>query len=170
MKKKMLFLIGGILIGVVLALGGAEMIERTSGIEFCSSCHSMKAVAQAYEEDIHGGMNKFGVKAHCVDCHLPHDNVVQYVSAKAYSGAKDVLGELFWAKSFDWMGNLQHREEFTYSSGCRQCHDLNAIRYEIPKAYLAHRDYKMGVVKSCVHCHQHVGHKDIKDYLIKQQL
>ncbi|MDD2464423.1 MAG: NapC/NirT family cytochrome c [Desulfobulbus sp.] len=167
----MLFLLlCGILVGLGLALGGAEMIERTSGVEFCASCHSMKAVAQAYEEDIHGGRNKFGVQAHCADCHLPHNNVFSYVTTKAYNGAEDVLGEMFWAKSFDWIGNLKRREEFTYDSGCRKCHNLDAIRYEIPKAYLAHRDYKMGIVKTCVHCHQHVGHKDIKGYLIKQQL
>ncbi|MDR2550930.1 MAG: NapC/NirT family cytochrome c [Desulfobulbus sp.] len=169
MKKTLLFLLAGTLVGIGLALGGAEMIERTSGVEFCSSCHSMRPMARAYEEDIHGGRNRFGVKARCVDCHLPHDNVLDYVVAKAYSGTKDVLGELFWVKTFDWVGNLQHRERFTYSSGCRQCHDLNAIRYQIPKAFLAHRDYKMGIVASCVHCHRHVGHKDITGYLTQQQ-
>lgn len=170
MKKTLLLLLCGILVGLGLALGGAEMIERTSGVEFCASCHSMKAAARAYEADIHGGSNKFGVRAHCADCHLPHDNVFSYLTTKGSNGVEDALGELFWAKSFDWIGNLHNREAFTYSSGCRKCHDLGTIRYEIPKAYLAHRDYKMGIVKSCVHCHQHVGHKDIKGYLIKQQL
>ena len=50
------------------------------------------------------------------------DNVYHYVTAKAYTGVKDVLGELFWAKSFDWINNLAHRKDFTYTSGCMQCH------------------------------------------------
>ncbi len=166
--KKIFFLIcGGIILGLVLSLATAEMIERTSGREFCSSCHSMKGVARSNEGDVHGGMNNLGFIAKCADCHLPHDNVFHYVTAKAYTGAKDVLGEIFWADSFDWVGNLQHREKFTYTSGCVKCHDLSVIRYEIPKAFLAHKDFLSGKEPSCVKCHEHVGHKDIKDFLVK---
>ncbi len=168
MKKIFLLICCGIVLGVVLSLGAAEMIEKTSGREFCSSCHSMKGVAKSNAGDIHGGMNKLGFVAKCADCHLPHDNVFHYVTAKAYTGAKDVLGELFWADSFDWVGNLQHRESFTYTSGCVKCHDLSVIRYEIPKAFLAHKDFLSGKVPSCVKCHENVGHKNIKDYLVKQ--
>ena len=168
--KKIIFLLlsFGVVLGLVISLGSAEMIEHTSGVEFCSSCHSMKGVARSYAEDIHGGMNKHGFKAKCADCHLPHDNVFSYVTAKAYTGAKDVLGELFWADTFDWVGNLEHREKFTYTSGCVKCHDLSVIKYEIPKAYLAHKDFLSGKVPSCVKCHENVGHKNIKDFLVKQ--
>jgi len=166
--KKIFFLICcGVTLGIVLSLGAAEMIEQTSGEEFCSSCHSMKGVARSNKGDVHGGMNKHGFIAKCADCHLPHDNVFHYVATKAYTGAKDVLGELFWADSFDWVGNIQHREKFTYTSGCLKCHDLNVIRYEIPKAFLAHKDFLSGKEPSCVKCHEHVGHKNIKDFLVK---
>ena len=168
MKKLFFIVFLGVCIGLVVALAAAEMIERTSGDNFCSSCHSMQGVVHAYQQDIHGGANANGVKAKCVDCHLPHDNVVQYVVAKAYSGSKDVLGELFWADSFDWVGNLKERKEFVYTSGCQKCHDLDAIHYKIPKAFLAHKDFKTGKVASCVQCHEHVGHKNIKDFLVKQ--
>ena len=167
MRKITLLIFGGIVLGLVLSLGAAEMIEHTSGKEFCASCHSMEGVALAYEGDVHGGMNKNGFSAKCADCHLPHDNVFHYVTAKAYTGVKDVLGEFFWADSFDWVGNLKHREDFTYTSGCVKCHDLSVIRYEIPKAYLAHKDFLSGKEPSCVKCHEHVGHKHIKDFLVK---
>jgi cytochrome c-type protein NapC len=166
--KKIFFLICcGIILGLVLSLTAAEMIEQTSGREFCSSCHSMKGVARSNTGDVHGGMNKLGFIAKCADCHLPHDNVFHYVTAKAYTGAKDVLGEIFWADSFDWVGNLQHKEKFTYTSGCVKCHDLTVIRYEIPKAFLAHKDFLSGKEPSCVKCHEHVGHKNIKDFLVQ---
>jgi cytochrome c-type protein NapC len=167
--KKILFLIFcGIIIGLFLSLMAAEMIERTSGVTFCSSCHSMKGVSRSYAEDIHGGMNPLGFKAKCTDCHLPHDSVFHYLTAKAYTGAKDVLGEIFWAKSFDWIANLQNKEDFTYTSGCLKCHDLGAIHYDIPKAFSAHKDFLSGKVKSCLQCHENVGHKNIKDFLVKQ--
>ncbi len=167
--KKVIFITSfGIILGLFLALGTAEMIEKTSGHEFCGSCHSMEGVTLSFAQDIHGGNNKKGFSAKCADCHLPHDNVFHYVTAKAYTGAKDVLGELFWADSFDWPGNLKHKKEFTYTSGCIKCHDLSIIRYDIPKAFLAHRDFLSGKVRSCVQCHENVGHKYIKDFLVKQ--
>jgi len=108
-----------------------------------------------------------GFSAKCVDCHLPHDSVFHYVTAKAYSGTKDVLGEIFWAKSFDWIGNLKNKEEFTYTSGCLQCHDLKSMQYKIPKAFLAHKEFLMGKVTSCVKCHENVGHKNIREAIVK---
>jgi cytochrome c-type protein NapC len=168
MKKIFLVLLCGISIGLAIALLAAEMIERTSDKAFCSSCHSMQAVSRAYTEDVHGGMNTMGFSTKCVDCHLPHDNVFHYVKTKAYSGAKDVLGELFWAKSFDWISNLQNKEHFVYTSGCLKCHDLNAIRYNIPKAFVAHKEFLSGKVTSCLKCHENVGHKNIKDHLMKK--
>lgn len=165
--KKLFLLFGvGSCLGLVLALAAAETIERTSGLQFCSSCHSMQGMAHAYQADIHGGANDRGLKARCVDCHLPHDNVLLYVAMKAYDGTKDVLGEMFWADKIKWPDHLKQREEFTYSSGCQKCHDLEAMRYKIPKAFLAHKDFKTGKVASCVHCHEHVGHKNIQDFLV----
>ncbi len=165
MKKFFLILICGIIFGLLLSIGSAEMISKTSGAPFCSSCHSMKGVTAAWKEDVHGGNNKNGTKAKCATCHLPHDNIFTYVKAKAITGVKDVLGEMFWADTHDWVGNLERRKEYTYTNGCQKCHDLDAIRYEIPKAYLAHRDFKTGKVTSCIHCHEHVGHKNIKAHL-----
>ncbi len=168
MKKILFVLICGIIIGLAVSLVAAEMIERTSGKAFCSSCHSMRAVSNAYTEDVHGGNNTQGFRAKCVDCHLPHDSVLHYLSAKAYSGAKDVLGEIFWAKSFDWTANLKNREQFTYTSGCLACHDLSAMHYDIPKAFPAHKAFLSGKVTSCLACHETVGHKDIRDALNRQ--
>ncbi len=166
MKKLFACLSFGVLFGLIVALGSAEMIGQTSGVEFCSSCHSMEGAAQSYTLDVHGGNNPYGVKAACADCHLPHDDTYNYVSTKAYNGIKDVYGEFFRAEQFDWVGHLKNRQDFTYSSGCQKCHHLDAIRYEIPKAFLAHRDFARGVVTSCLQCHEHVGHKNIKDFLV----
>jgi len=165
MKKALILVVFAILVGVGISFVGAEMIERTSGDDFCSRCHSMKGAVAAYDEDVHGGNNKLGFKAKCVDCHLPHDNVFVYTKGKAYTGIKDILGELFWADTVDWKARLEQRQEFTYSNGCEKCHNLNVIQYEIPKAFLAHKDYKTGKVTTCIKCHEHVGHKNIKAHL-----
>ncbi|MCK9175220.1 MAG: NapC/NirT family cytochrome c [Desulforhopalus sp.] len=169
MTRFLLVVVLGIIIGLGIALVSAEMIERTAGVEFCSSCHSMEGMVEAYGNATHGGNNKVSFRAKCTACHLPHDNVLHYIIVKAESGMKDVLGEAFWVDSVDFVGNLKNREEFVYTSGCLQCHDMEAMKYDIPKAYLAHKDFKNGVVKSCVRCHEHVGHKNIKDHLVKNE-
>ena len=166
MKKILILLSFGVLFGLVLSLGIAEMIDRTGDRAFCGSCHTMEPVALSYAQDIHGGNNERGFSAECVDCHLPQETVTHFVIMKAIDGTRDFLGEMFRADSYDWIGNLQNRIAFTYSSGCVRCHDLSAIRYKIPKAFLAHRDFLSGKVASCVKCHEHVGHKNIQDYLI----
>ncbi|MBN1967836.1 MAG: NapC/NirT family cytochrome c [Candidatus Delongbacteria bacterium] len=165
MTKKVLYIIIGIIFGAIISIISAEMIEHTSDINFCSSCHSMKGVSESYLLDVHGGNSKHAVKAKCADCHLPHNNVTNYLITKGYTGAKDVLGEIFWAESFDWVKNLENRQEFTYSSGCLKCHDIENMKYEIPKAFIAHKDFREGKVRSCVECHEHVGHKNIKNFL-----
>ncbi|PID30209.1 MAG: cytochrome C [Candidatus Cloacimonadota bacterium] len=168
MKKTISLILIGVIIGVVVSLISAEMVEHTSGVEFCSSCHSMEGMTEAYKLDVHGGYNKNGTKAKCSDCHLPHNNVVNYLFAKGYTGVKDVIGEIFYADGIDWIPRLENRADYTYSSGCKKCHDLKAMREDIPKAYLAHKEYEMGRVKSCVECHRHVGHKNMIDHLKKR--
>jgi cytochrome c-type protein NapC len=169
MKKLFFILICGILAGCTLSLVAAELIERSSGKEFCASCHTMQVPAAAYLADIHGGNNRVAFKAQCVDCHLPHDNVFHYMAAKVYTGTKDILGEMFWAKSVDWVANLQNRQKFTYTSGCLKCHDLKTMHYDIPKAFLAHKAFLSGKVTSCLQCHRGVGHKDIREALVSQK-
>ena len=55
----------------------------------------MEPMRDAYLNDIHGGKNRVGVKADCVACHLPHDNVLNYVFRKAYNGATEAAAMVF---------------------------------------------------------------------------
>ena len=55
-----------------------------SDAETCANCHVMDA---AYENWYHGPHEKW---TECVDCHLPHDNVVSYYIEKGRTGMHDV--------------------------------------------------------------------------------
>lgn len=57
----------------------------TSSPRTCTNCHVMDA---AYENWYHAPHESF---TKCVDCHLPHDNIVSYYYVKFASGAHDVL-------------------------------------------------------------------------------
>ncbi len=50
----------------------------------CNNCHVMDA---QYENWYHGGHRNV---TECVDCHLPHDNIVSYYIAKGRTGMHDV--------------------------------------------------------------------------------
>jgi nitrate/TMAO reductase-like tetraheme cytochrome c subunit len=169
MKKTVVMIFCGIIIGLILSLTTAEMIDRTSDVTFCSSCHSMQDASRSFAEDVHGGMNSSGFKAKCVDCHLPHDSVVHFITAKAYTATKDLVGEIFRKKPIVRTANLKSKDSFTYTSGCLQCHDLGAIHYKAPQTISAHKDFISGKATSCLTCHENVGHKHIKNFLVKQK-
>ncbi len=167
-------LLAGVLIGAFIASIGsliaADQIERTNTPEFCASCHEMEVFYQTWEAGAHGSANKGAVHATCTDCHLPpaHDGMVSYLWAKGTSGTKDIVNH-YLGRAPDWVANLEHRDVFTYESGCLNCH-VELVAPGIPlKAYLAHRDYLTGETEStCISCHAEVGHGNLK-YMINQQ-
>ncbi len=72
-----------IALGVFLFVTGAPAYAGTSP-STCANCHVMDA---QYENWYHAGHAQV---ATCVECHLPHDNLVHYYLAKAQTGLHDV--------------------------------------------------------------------------------
>jgi len=158
--------VGGILT-MMLVLASGFMIETTNTDTFCISCHAMTPFRDAWKQAVHGGKNPQGFAAQCVDCHLPHGNFMEYITAKAVTGTGDVFQNMVIdAETFDWMGNAERkRHHFTYDSACRRCHLRLDAAPGMPRGgFLAHRAYLRGdTTKKCAECHNHVGHKDMAD-------
>ncbi len=97
-KNKNRILVLGILTGFVLATGAmlasGYMIAATNKETFCVSCHAMKPFRSAWKKSKHGMCNAKGLAAQCTDCHLPHDGLINYVTTKAYTGARDIINNL----------------------------------------------------------------------------
>lgn len=155
-----------LLVGGVLAVGGAAGLAWTERLDFCISCHEMRDNVYAeYKDTIHA-VNSKGVRVVCADCHVPHD-----------------VGPLLWAKtkaSFElwdhFTGKIDTRKKFvahraelarvvwtemleTDSRNCRNCHKLEAFKGESPKAAAAHR--RMGTEAiSCIDCHYAIAHDE----------
>ena len=76
------------LLGVAMGMG--VVIARISRMhsymlddpEVCINCHVMNDAYATWRQGSHGRV------ALCVDCHLPHDNVVAKLAFKAYDGLK----------------------------------------------------------------------------------
>jgi len=142
-------------------------IQRTSGVEFCTTCHSMQPIEASYRADVHG---RPGREAYCTDCHVTHDSFAAHVMGKAQAGAHDIWAELTYdLDNIDWQAKRAHRERYVYDSGCMLCH--TEIAYNSrgnPKALIAHRPYFLQETKKqCVSCHPHVGHKNLSSTFIQ---
>ena len=161
-------IIGGVVMGIV-ALFSAHMVEETSDAEFCGACHEMDVFCETWEEGMHGTAEKGIVVAKCTDCHLPHEGIVKYLVIKGKTGAHDVIAHL-QKKETDWLENREHREKYTYESGCRKCHvELEAPGISL-KGFKAHRAYDLGETKeTCISCHTDVGHKNLEERLLEME-
>ncbi len=167
-KKGWWFGLGvGVALTFVVVLASGFMIETTNTDTFCVTCHAMNPFRDSWKQAVHGGKNPQGFAAQCVDCHLPHGDFIEYVTAKAVTGTGDVIQNLtIDVEKFDWMANAQKRRlKFTYDSACRRCHHKLDAAPGMPRGgFLAHRAYLRGdTTKKCAECHPHVGHKNMAD-------
>lgn len=144
------------------------MVEQTSDVEFCGSCHTMAPMVAAYRADIHGGSHPQGVRAKCTQCHIPADNVFSYMAAKARFGLHDAWAQMTYdLDAIDWQAKRAHREMYVFDSACLGCHkELESATMSQPAAFVAHRPYFLGETQmKCVSCHPHVGHLYLSRYL-----
>lgn len=156
----------GIMATVLLVLASGFMIESTNTDTFCVRCHYMHPFRDSWRASVHGGSNPRGVVAQCVDCHLPHDNYIQYLVIKAKTGAGHIYNHLsIDPYTYDWAGKAEaNRQEFTFDSACRACHmDLTPPGMR-RGGFIAHRAKLRGETDmTCSKCHPHVGHRDMLD-------
>ncbi len=163
-----LFLIAVVALPAAAWVIGTESISGTSDAEFCGGCHTMQPFTEANADNTHGGDNQWGIKAECVDCHLPHDNALNYLVSKVRRGTYDIWYQTFHDTSdIDWKAKDDDREEFLFDSGCLTCHDqLESATAGLPP----HDNYFAGVTESkCVTCHNNVGHSNINKYLLEHK-
>ena len=159
-----IFIIALIVLPFMSWLVTDEGITASSSAKFCVTCHSMELFERAHNDDVHGGNNAHGVRATCAQCHLPHDNSINYLYTKARTGIHDLWVEnLGDPDNIDWQAKRAHREEYVYDSGCITCHaNLEEATKATPKALIAHKPYFLGQTDDkCVTCHENVGHADL---------
>ena len=126
----------GLVIGAVAVIGTQVAVAVTGTDQFCgTTCHSHeKFVYPEHQLSAHYN-NRTGVRAMCVDCHVPHDYPVKLI-VKAEKGIADAYAEL--------RGTISTQEKFDHerwrlanmvwdemradnSANCRHCHDPQAM-------------------------------------------
>ena len=141
--KKIIFL--G-LFAVVISLGTFMYVAQPlsyMGTEpsTCNNCHVMDA---AYENWYHGPHQKV---TECVDCHLPHDNLVNYWFQKGKTGMHDVI--YFSAGLTPELIRAKPEAQKIIQSNCIRCHKETVESIMMgPQSFDRH----------CWDCHRNVAH------------
>ena len=161
------WLIFGIVVGVVGWGGFNTVMEATNSLEFCISCHEMRStVHEEYKASVHWA-NPSGVRAVCADCHVPKDwthKVIRKVRASGELWAKLVgtidTKEKFEVRRLDLARHEWARMRESDSRECRNCHSFEAMDFhkQRPKSAEA---MKTAAEKgyTCIDCHKGIAHR-----------
>jgi nitrate/TMAO reductase-like tetraheme cytochrome c subunit len=193
-KARAWLLACGLFLGVVIALGGRQIVDYTSSDSFCAqACHSHPHATEMWLQSAHYS-NKGGVVTHCTDCHLPPSGF-QYLTEKARLGMHDAYAQIFRDVSkIDWSRErrLDRARMFSYDSACVHCHSnlfsqgLSSVDGTLPPApqqtsaeqvremrivarrMEAHQYYQRNREKlRCINCHLYEGHRIPKETLAR---
>ncbi|SJZ84139.1 pentaheme c-type cytochrome TorC [Consotaella salsifontis] len=160
-------LIGGIFVGVLGWNGLHYAMEKTSGLEFCVSCHSMRDnVYPEYVQSIHF-KNPAGVQAECADCHERKTGLAAYVDK--FNAWRDIWGEIrgtidtpekFEQNRLRLAKQVWKHMEETDSATCRSCHDFAHMDFDKQKPEAAKQmQTAMQNGDTCISCHKGIAHK-----------
>lgn len=134
------------IVTAVLALGFFALVTDApayggSNPETCANCHVMDS---QYENWYHAPHEKF---TKCVDCHLPHENIVAYYLEKGRQGAKDVYA--FTTGNIPVQIRASEKTKGIIQSNCVRCHE-DTVETVMMGAQTFDR--------YCWDCHRNVSH------------
>ena len=163
-------LLTGLVIGAIGVIGTQVAVHLTGTDEFCgTTCHShAQFVYPEHQQTAHYN-NRTGVRAMCVDCHVPHAYPAK-LFYKAKVGIRDAWAEI--------RGTISTKEKFererwrlanevwdemreNNSENCRTCHDPKAMDSQKQSEVAVKQHKKVAAGKAtCIDCHTGVAHKE----------
>ncbi|MDP1527525.1 MAG: NapC/NirT family cytochrome c [Rhodocyclaceae bacterium] len=159
----------GVLVGFGIIGSTSAVLVMTSTEEFCASaCHEMSYNYDEYKGSIHD-INRGGVRATCVDCHLPSTGMPLYF--RKINAARDLWGhfvtgslntpEKFEAKRYEMAVRVWKYMKESDSRECKACHTMESIDQEkaTEKSKRRHQKGKDENM-ACIDCHYAIAHKE----------
>ncbi len=160
--------LGGFAMGIIFWGGFNTAMEFTNTEMFCTGCHEMRD--NVYEElqyTIHFS-NRYGVRAKCSDCHVPHDWT--YKIARKMQASKEVWGKIFATintrekfleKRLELAQHEWARLKANDSLECRNCHDFEYMDFtkQSLRASNMHSTTLASGDKTCIDCHKGIAHE-----------
>jgi len=161
-KKRALAFLAGLVFALLCFVALNAAMEPVSKSEYCGTkCHEMDTAYQSWKLSIHG-TNERGLRAECIDCHLPlKDKYFIHLVAKAHAGGKDLYKHHFGGE-YDIEKVREEVLAHMSNKRCLGCHkDLLAkpgseIAKESHTEVLSPPDASEN---RCIECHEDVGHQ-----------
>jgi cytochrome c-type protein NapC len=157
-----------LVVGMLVAIGGATGLAWTSTLKFCIGCHEMRDNVYAeYKGTIHD-KNRVGVQVTCSQCHVPHEPgplILRKMEATFEIWGK-LTGVIDTKKKFQ-----EHRPELakrvwtrmltTNSLECRNCHKPTSFDpdKQSDKAKSRHAKAEREGM-TCIECHYAIAHDE----------
>lgn len=142
-KHTLACLAAGFVIGLGVCGVGSAMMTFSGSPEFCGTCHAMKAEASTFAHSTHSNLE-------CTDCHLPHDNIANYMFEKGRTGMIDTYHEVMR----DYPAHIVLSEDGrkTVDANCVRCHEntMKNVHADLGK------DLDTG--GDCIKCHSNIAH------------
>lgn len=148
MRRTTVYIILGVLMGLVVGIGGFTFFYArgasylTDNPEACANCHVMRHHYDAWLKSSHRSV------AVCNDCHTPEGFAGKYFT-KALNGFMHSYA--FTTGAFPDALRITYRNEAIADQSCRKCHS------DIIEAMDAMSADGQGT--SCIRCHGAVGHQ-----------
>lgn len=101
-------------VGVVMARATNALSHLADAPEACMNCHVMTNAYATWQRGSHGRDTV------CVDCHLPHTNIVAKMAYKAMDGVKDTF--IFNMRAERQVPRLSDRAAPVVQANCLRCH------------------------------------------------
>jgi nitrate/TMAO reductase-like tetraheme cytochrome c subunit len=160
-------LAAGAMLGAAGIIFVTEANRITASDQFCTSCHSMAAVAADAHYQASGHQrNGVGVRVGCADCHAPPTNWFVATFDHIRLAVRDVLAEsthnyadaALWEKRRKELAAVASEEmRRNDSANCRRCHDVSAMQPKSDAVRLAHAMIAPAH-RACLDCHAGLVH------------
>src|SRR6187401_1166209 len=159
--------LAGFVAGIIFWGAFNTALELTNTETFCTSCHEMRDnVFEELKTTVHY-TNRSGVRAHCPDCHVPHDWTDKL--ARKMQASKDVWGKIFGtintrekfeAKRLELAQHECARLKANGSLDCRNCHNCESMDFtrQSQRAANQHSTALARKEKTCIDCHKGIAH------------
>lgn len=167
-RGPLLVLALGVAVGLGFVVSTSTALMLTGTEEFCASaCHEMSYNRDEYKGTIHD-VNRTGVRATCVDCHVPRTGIPLYF--RKINAARDLWGHLtgsldteekFEAKRYEMAVRVWTYMKKSDSRECKACHTMDHIDTEksSEKAQRRHQKAKDENM-ACIDCHYAIAHNE----------
>ena len=158
-----LFLLIGLILGLLSLVAGKKLLKITSSDDFCKSCHIHPHAEYSWMKSFHYN-NESGVITHCVECHLPPENNAGYLIVKTKTGLHDFFAYHFRdSASFDWESKRlpENAKKIVYNESCEKCHQnifTKGLSQEGGTAHLYYEENAKKLNLQCINCHLDAGH------------